>query len=74
MQESFLKEKLVKPRRGKRTRRVIVTYEQSDHSLLASTADLGGYPSVEEYARQAIKEKFEADRAKCRAAMARERA
>ena len=69
--EAVLEDAILEVAPPKRTRRVIISFDESLHALLEATACLGGYEGIEEYARAAILERFELDRERCRAAMER---
>ena len=69
--DAILEDSILEVAQPKRSRRVIVSFDESLHSLLEATACLGGYDGIEEYARTAILERFEQDRERCRVAMER---
>ena len=70
-QELLPKTKSGRKRATKRVRRIIVAVEENVHALLEATAQLAGYQGIEEYASEAILQRFEMDRERCRAAMER---
>lgn len=55
--------------RTSRMRRVIFMLSSDQFSQIEGLALLGGYVSIEEYAKAALKERFESDQERCRAAM-----
>jgi hypothetical protein len=63
--------KTKRKRQGKRMRRVIVPFDESEHSIIEATARLGGYAGIEEYAKEAILARFEIDRDTCKAAISK---
>jgi hypothetical protein len=63
--------KTKRKRQGKRMRRVIVPFDESQHLIIEATARLGGYPGIEEYAKEAILARFEIDREICKAAISK---
>lgn len=67
MEEAKTKRK----RPGKRTRRVIVPFDERQHMIIEATARLGGYQGIEEYAKEAILARFEIDRETCKAAISK---
>lgn len=58
-------------RQGKRMRRLIVPFDESQHLIIEATARLGGYAGIEEYAKEAILARFEIDRETCKAAISK---
>lgn len=63
--------KTKRKRQGKRMRRLIVPFDESEHLIIEATARLGGYAGIEEYAKEAILARFEIDRETCKVAISK---
>ena len=57
--------------RASRMRRVIIVLSSEQFSQIEAIALLGGFPSIEEYSKSAVQDRFELDQEKCRVAMSR---